>query len=101
MMFKKDMLIRAVRNGSKARILYIEELRNIVQIEYLSPKPRSYHGVFTYPYSEFKDYWEIDQPAIDKVISLAPEKSCSHKWKTYLGLRQTFEYCEICDLKKI
>lgn len=27
-------------------------------------------------------------------------KSCSHRWKTYTGLKETFEYCEVCDLKR-
>jgi len=26
--------------------------------------------------------------------------ACKHKWKKYVGLSQSFEYCEICDKKK-
>lgn len=26
--------------------------------------------------------------------------SCSHAWKTYQGLRESFEYCSKCDIKK-
>jgi len=26
--------------------------------------------------------------------------ACRHKWKKYVGLSQSFEYCEICDKKK-
>lgn len=25
---------------------------------------------------------------------------CNHKWKSYTGLAQQFEYCEVCDKKK-
>lgn len=28
------------------------------------------------------------------------EKSCGHRWKTYIGLHEKFEYCEWCDEKK-
>jgi len=25
---------------------------------------------------------------------------CTHKWKTYVGFTESYEYCEICDKKK-
>lgn len=25
---------------------------------------------------------------------------CDHKWKSYIGLNETFVYCEICDQKQ-
>lgn len=26
--------------------------------------------------------------------------SCQHKWKSYQGLNESFDYCTICDVKK-
>lgn len=28
-----------------------------------------------------------------------PPKSCTHVWKTYTGMRESFDYCEKCDVK--
>lgn len=28
------------------------------------------------------------------------KEECDHKWKSYTGLRESFEYCEKCDIKK-
>ena len=30
----------------------------------------------------------------------ASNTSCNHKWKTYVGLREEFDYCETCNIKK-
>lgn len=27
-------------------------------------------------------------------------ESCSHKFKAYVGLTETYEYCEACDVKR-
>lgn len=28
------------------------------------------------------------------------EQDCSHRWKPYQGLKESYEYCEVCDLKR-
>lgn len=28
-------------------------------------------------------------------------RSCSHKWKRYTGFLDEYEYCEVCDAKKV
>ncbi len=38
---------------------------------------------------EYNEGWYNDSPP-----------ACRHKWKKYVGLSQSFEYCEICDKKK-
>lgn len=43
--------------------------------------------------------WE-SLPQQDKA---APQKSaaaCNHEWQTYHGLRESFDYCKLCDVKR-
>lgn len=55
--------------------------------------PNDYNNTFTLT-------WDEDD--IPGIISNEPPafKGCSHKWKKYVGLVQTYEYCEYCDKKK-
>lgn len=36
------------------------------------------------------------------IIEPNPKKSkeCEHNWKTYIGFNNSFEYCEVCDVKR-
>ena len=37
----------------------------------------------------------------DSIVDTALElEECYHNWKKYTGLRETFEYCEFCGIKK-
>ena len=55
--------------------------------------PNDYNNTFTLT-------WDEDD--IPGIISNEPPafKGCSHKWKKYVGIVQTYEYCEYCDKKK-
>lgn len=39
--------------------------------------------------------WDFDDSE-----SIPPVLTCAHKWKKYVGLSQSFEYCTACDKKK-
>lgn len=41
---------------------------------------------------------ELDE--YDEVIPSIIPKTCSHVWKKYIGISQSFHYCTICDAKK-
>lgn len=61
--------------------------------------------------------WEVESPAPppdSATIEFTPENpyewhglsrqlmsSCNHKWSTYHGLKETFDYCTTCDEKKV
>lgn len=42
----------------------------------------------------------IDFIPIDINLNDIKTSGCNHKWKTYQGLFENYEYCEICDEKK-
>lgn len=52
---------------------------------YTTPPPTGWQG-----FSSNKD---IDPPS-----GISTE--CNHSWKTYIGLTQVYDFCEICDTKK-
>lgn len=33
-------------------------------------------------------------------LDIPPVIKCEHKWKSYMGLNEQFEYCELCDEKR-
>lgn len=44
--------------------------------------------------------WSCEVP-IEETEKEIKKVTCTvHKWKTYVGLMETFEYCELCDKKK-
>lgn len=54
----------------------------------------------TIPYTGFKPQQvEFDWSKVDKIAD-GNETVCSHEWASYTGLKDTFEYCKKCDLKK-
>lgn len=52
--------------------------------------------------------WDAAMESIAKEMGIPPEvrcpvvvkSGCDHKWKSYTGLSEQFEYCEICDERK-
>lgn len=34
------------------------------------------------------------------VLPAGVSRECLHEWKTYTGLKETFQYCERCDEKR-
>ena len=77
------------------------------------------HHSTTGCYSEHDAYheWEVESPAptpefgtfgyneISSGMEKSPtgnwQKYCDHKWLTYHGLKETFEFCTVCDEKKV
>ena len=45
-----------------------------------------------------KDWDELK--AFSKYDSITPDSTCTHDWKQYFGLQQTFDYCTKCGEKR-
>lgn len=37
---------------------------------------------------------------VDPGQTISPKSSCSHKWKSYTGLNEQFDFCETCNVKR-
>ena len=48
---------------------------------------------------EFSHSWDVDQQVNWDAESPAIQ-SCSHKWTTYVGFYEKYDFCEHCDEKK-
>lgn len=48
-------------------------------------------------YIKLLDEETVNCPVIEKVES---KKGCDHSWKSYVGLSESFHYCEHCDEKR-
>jgi len=46
---------------------------------------------------DYTDCWDRDTYDLQDI---PPVIKCEHKWKSYMGLNQQFEYCELCDEKR-
>lgn len=42
----------------------------------------------------------IKRLPLDDIKKMYPSNDCSHRWKQYHGLKESFEYCEVCDQKR-
>lgn len=94
MTFKPNSVIQSKKNGIKAKVLFVNENSNIIQVEYLNPPLPNYEGVHCYPLREFKQYWiHVDEES-------STNKECNHKFVLYEGLTESYSYCSICDKKE-
>lgn len=48
----------------------------------------------------FDDKALIMYPSKTHSAVIPTEKECEHKWKSYVGLCETYDYCEVCDVKR-
>jgi len=100
----KDIWIKETATGNISRVL----LTHIFNTTPPAPStPRNPN-----PYIEDEDEWATEDTElfIDTdtegdwycEIPVPPvlKKECHHKWKEYIGLLDTFEYCDFCGIKR-
>lgn len=87
------------RHGTKARIIKVDPTKKEYTYQYLIPAAQ-FQGDFCHPAEDIEKYWSLStrkEPIISPVVK--QETTCSHIWKDYLGFRESYKYCERCDLK--
>lgn len=106
-MLKPNMLLQSIRNGIKCKVVFVDQKNNMIQIEYLNPLSKQYEGIHTYNLNAFRPEWvEIgfDYPEPKSVDEKTFKEQylgqCSHEWKNYQGLKDSFEFCIKCDKKR-
>lgn len=67
----------------------------------LVPAPQEQLDLFKYKPEDYNRLYEPFEEEPEKPYKEEKKPKCTfHKWKTYTGLRESFDYCEVCDEKK-
>lgn len=45
--------------------------------------------------------WEMVGPFLPQGVAATQSGTCTHDWKEYFGMRESFEFCQKCDEKKV
>lgn len=108
MIFKENMILQSITNGIKCKVIFVDQVNNIINIEYLNPPTKNYDGLHSYPLKSFLPEWvhigdDIETPSTEIKSQFFKEnylKQCDHKWQKYQGLKDTFDFCIKCDQKR-
>lgn len=68
--------------------IFSDRIADFLAKEIMDYRTRHYGGMF------YSGDSEIPIPDWDS------RAACNHKWKKYVGIMDSFEYCEICDEKR-
>lgn len=58
------------------------------------------NGEFSYESVEAERYWNKSNEISQSTVYSELSNKCTHKWRTYVGFTDSFDYCEKCGNKK-
>ena len=80
------------------------EITDVISDHYMVVWDHHPIGIFSYHKADVAMWnWESEAPKLPPGLHNALIKSnmiCSHEWKNYVGLMESFEFCAKCDEKK-